>query len=190
MFDDGSGDGPALYAGGSFITAGDTPALHIARWDGQDWHPVGSGVNGLVISLADFDDGSGGGSALYAGGEFTMADGVPARNIARWNGAAWEAVGEGVDGQVLAMVSSTTVREQPCTLEPTAWRAARRPAELRAGTANRGRPSAMASPTAWASAACRPWLPSPSSMTGTGVQFMLGGTSPGPVVWLVLVRRG
>ncbi|MHC4652941.1 MAG: hypothetical protein ACYTES_19035 [Planctomycetota bacterium] len=104
VFNDGSVGGPALYAGGSFITAGGAPAEHIARWDGQGWSALGSGTNGLVFSLAEFDDGSGGAPALYAGGAFTTADDIAANRIARWDGAAWEAVGEGTDGQVLTMV--------------------------------------------------------------------------------------
>lgn len=40
------------------------------------------GVNGDVYALTVFDDGSGSGPALYAGGDFTLAGGVPANRIA------------------------------------------------------------------------------------------------------------
>ena len=65
-FDDGSG--PALYAGGSFTTAGGASASYIAKWNGTSWSAwlPGSGMNGPVQALAVFDDGSG--PALYAGG--------------------------------------------------------------------------------------------------------------------------
>jgi hypothetical protein len=33
------------------------------------------------------------GSTLYAGGNFTMAGGRPAINIAQWNGSSWSAMG-------------------------------------------------------------------------------------------------
>ena len=60
IFDDGSG--PALYAGGRFIT----PSFRIARWDGTTWSPLGTGTNAIVVALSLFDDGSG--PALFAGG--------------------------------------------------------------------------------------------------------------------------
>ena len=36
------------------------------------------------------------GTNLYAGGYFTTAGGVPANNIAKWNGSAWSALGSGM----------------------------------------------------------------------------------------------
>jgi len=41
-------------------------------------------MNNQVFALATFDDGSGGGPALYAGGQFTTAGGVAANYIAKW----------------------------------------------------------------------------------------------------------
>jgi hypothetical protein len=96
VFDDGGG--PALYAGGSFTTAGGIPAANIARWNGTTWSALGSGVEaaGAVRSLAAFDDGTG--PALYAGGHFSTAGGVPVSHCARWNGTSWSAAGSGVSG--------------------------------------------------------------------------------------------
>src|SRR5262245_31615189 len=55
-FDDGNG--PALYAGGAFATAGGRRASHLARWNGSAWKHVGGGVSGTsepsVSSLAVF----------------------------------------------------------------------------------------------------------------------------------------
>jgi hypothetical protein len=84
VFDDG--DGPALYAGGDFTTAGGQPALGLARWNGTSWSSVGSGINGSVWALAAFDDGAGGGPDLYAGGTFTAAGQVDSQSIAEWRG--------------------------------------------------------------------------------------------------------
>ena len=42
------------------------------------------GTDGTVDALVV--DGSG---MLYVGGQFTMAGGVPANNIARWDGTSW-----------------------------------------------------------------------------------------------------
>ena len=38
---DGQGN---LYAGGYFTTAGGGSANHVARWDGEAWHALGSGM--------------------------------------------------------------------------------------------------------------------------------------------------
>jgi hypothetical protein len=35
--------GRTLLAGGEFVTAGRTHALHAARWDGQEWSLYGRG---------------------------------------------------------------------------------------------------------------------------------------------------
>jgi len=52
---------------------------------------VGTGTDGDVVALAVS------GTDLYAGGSFTAAGGVAARNIARWNGSTWSALGTGMD---------------------------------------------------------------------------------------------
>jgi hypothetical protein len=88
--DDGSG--PALFAGGVFSNAGGRSANSIAKWDGLHWSPLGSGMGepsnlALVQALASHDDGSG--PRLYAGGNFGAAGGVPALNVARWDGSTW-----------------------------------------------------------------------------------------------------
>ena len=105
VWDDGSG--PALYAGGMFAEAGGTPALGIAKWDGQDWSPLAGGMGPDIAVLvgagtevhdmAAYDDGSG--EALYVTGRFgagTWAPSAPGDGIARWDGAAWSAVGTGL----------------------------------------------------------------------------------------------
>lgn len=87
-----------LYAGGQFDLADGQTALGIARWDGQQWHPVGGGINGpyepKVLSLeADPVNG-----LLYVGGEFDTAGGVTTDNIAAWDGSQWHAVAGGISG--------------------------------------------------------------------------------------------
>ncbi|GAG09360.1 unnamed protein product, partial [marine sediment metagenome] len=91
VFDDGNG--PALYAGGRFYTAGRVVAPFIARWDGLSWSPLGTGMDEITRALGVFDDG--GGPALYAGGAFTTAGGIPANRIAKWDGESWSALGSG-----------------------------------------------------------------------------------------------
>src|SRR5262245_47135843 len=96
VFDDGLGGGAALYIAGNFAIAGGVQANHIARFDGNGWSPLGIGIDGIVSALAVFDDGQGGGPALYAGGDFEIAGGALASGIARWDGVSWSDVGGGV----------------------------------------------------------------------------------------------
>jgi hypothetical protein len=93
------GSSRALYAGGTFSTAGGVSANSIARWNGATWAALGSGLSGpnSVYALAEYNDGSG--PALYAGGVFSQVGGISAAHIAKWNGASWSALGSGVGGQ-------------------------------------------------------------------------------------------
>lgn len=88
-----------MVAGGFFRTAGGTEAVGIARWDGTAWHALGRGLGGAsavdpanVTALLALPGGG-----LVAGGSFRTADGLPAPNIARWNGAEWFAIGVTTD---------------------------------------------------------------------------------------------
>lgn len=103
VHDDGSGQ--ALYVGGMFASAGGVSAAAIARWDGSEWSDLAGGFAGgpgpTVRALETYDDGRG--PALYAGGTFSQAGGVPAANIARWDGQGWEPLGLGVTGRVNAL---------------------------------------------------------------------------------------
>lgn len=67
------------------------------------WDPIGGGVNGTVISVM-----KGGGDTVVVVGEFTEAGGVPANNVALWNGSGYVALGSGVSGGITcaAMIGS------------------------------------------------------------------------------------
>ena len=54
-----------------------------------------------VDALTVFDDGSG--PALHAGGNFTIAGGLSASRIARWNGSSWSALGSGTNDRIGAL---------------------------------------------------------------------------------------
>lgn len=103
--------GNDLYVGGTFVNAGGRPASRIARWDGQRWHTLGAGeVNGVLGEVAALAVAEGG--SLLAAGEFSRAGTVEARNIARWDGTTWSALGAGVGagGRVRALaVQGSTV---------------------------------------------------------------------------------
>jgi hypothetical protein len=100
--------GTDLYVGGQFTTAGGNAASNIAKWDGNNWLALGSGIDlgGWVLALAVS------GSNVYVGGAFTTAGGNAASNIAKWDGSNWTALGSGMGGvpgnmaQVLALVVS------------------------------------------------------------------------------------
>lgn len=96
-----------LIAAGVFSTADGQPVNNIAGWDGTRWYALGSGAlpagtEGQIFALAIAANGD-----LVAGGQFTSIGGVRARNIARWNGAAWSALGSefSISGTVRAIVT-------------------------------------------------------------------------------------
>ncbi|MBI5865254.1 MAG: hypothetical protein HZB38_12235 [Planctomycetes bacterium] len=91
----------ALYAGGTFRTAGGVSANYIAKWNGSTWSALGSGMNGVVNALSVFDDGRG--PALFAGGDFPAAGGVAATRIARWSSSGWSALGNGMSHAVYSL---------------------------------------------------------------------------------------
>ena len=83
--DDLLGVGPSIYAIGEGI----------GRWDGVQWHPLGTPGHRLfdrpAKAMAIYDDGTG--PALYVGGSFTTVDGLPFAYAARWDGTQWSPVG-------------------------------------------------------------------------------------------------
>jgi hypothetical protein len=102
IYDDGTG--PALYIAGRFTVAGGRNG-HIARWNGTQFEEVGGGLTGgdnpraTILAVYDFGDGD----ELVVGGNFLLAGGDDASNIARWNGDTFTPVGEGFDNTVTAL---------------------------------------------------------------------------------------
>lgn len=84
-----------LVAGGAFNNIGGG----ISQWDGSIWAPIGQGVDsgGRVFCLDTFN------ADLYAAGDFSMMDGIPANNIAVWNGSNWSAIPGGTNGTIVCM---------------------------------------------------------------------------------------
>jgi len=107
---DGSGN---LYAGGYFTTAGGVSANNIAKWDGSSWSALGSGTrtydaanveNPGVKTLAI--DGSGN---IFAGGTFEYAGDMGVRNIAKWDGSGWSALGSGSNAGINNTVTAVAI---------------------------------------------------------------------------------
>lgn len=102
--------GNDVYAGGSFTSAGGSLASGLAKWNGTTWSPLGAGVRpggpiteAIVYALALGSTGD-----LYVGGSFGVAGGVTSRNLARWDGNSWSALGGEVSGQVKSLLVSGT----------------------------------------------------------------------------------
>jgi hypothetical protein len=103
--------GGGVYVGGHFTHAGGQQVNSIARWDGTTWNPLGTGF-GLSVASPQAFGMAVSGNDLYVGGYFNNAGGVSARNIARWNGSAWNALGGGIgiyDGD--SMVNAVAVAD-------------------------------------------------------------------------------
>lgn len=96
-FDDGSGE--KLYIAGNYADLGGPGGpSHLATWDGSTYAPVGATIGGAVplivldVHAADLGDGA----KLYATGRFLSIGGIPANNIAVWDGSSWSAMGNGL----------------------------------------------------------------------------------------------
>lgn len=89
-----------LYVGGRFSTAGNiTDGVNgIARWSNGSWHTMGNGIidieHGQIYTIAIGPNGD-----VYAGGNFTQADGAPADYLVRWNSSEWLPFGD-INGRV------------------------------------------------------------------------------------------
>lgn len=73
----------------------------LARWTGEAWEAVGD-LNGQVSALVVH------GGELVAGGSFTEAGGLTVNRVAAFDGAAWRALGGGVDNSIYALHSTET----------------------------------------------------------------------------------
>jgi len=72
-----------LYAGGDF---------YLGKYDGTRFNPL---LSDQWVGIADIQEHQG---YLVAAGSFSEIDGVPALNIARWNGTTWTSLGLGLGG--------------------------------------------------------------------------------------------
>lgn len=101
-----------LVVGGRFQWAGGVAHKSIAQWDGLSWSPLAHGLSyqtssGVadVRALAEFE------GDLIVGGIFSESGGTPLRNIARWNGSGWEALGEGLGASTSSDVDAIHVHQ-------------------------------------------------------------------------------
>ncbi len=90
-----------LIAGGNFDTAGGVPTGAVACWDGQHWHAMGAGLDGITVDIGPektlYEPPSVSTLAvykgrLYAGGNFTVTGNATCSAIAVWDDNRWEPV--------------------------------------------------------------------------------------------------
>jgi len=83
-------EGSQIVAVGSFTNIGGVAANSVARWtpvfQGSGWEAMGSGFTGTNVFVGGMTTYNG---QLHVSGTFQNADGVPAQNMAVWNGANW-----------------------------------------------------------------------------------------------------
>lgn len=90
-----------LYAGGYFFEQDGNAGSFIMRWNGEEWSEVGGGVsstypqaNGQIHGMGIFND------ELWVGGAFKYAGGIPAPQIAKWDGEKWCSMEDSIFGRV------------------------------------------------------------------------------------------
>ena len=94
-----------LYMGGLFIQDNHTKEHNIARWDGNKWKTVGGGVGNLSVGIESIEEMYVADGYLYVVGKFATAGGVPAQNIARWDGYEWCGCGPTLDSYTLTSIT-------------------------------------------------------------------------------------
>jgi hypothetical protein len=82
-----------IVACGNFTEVDGMPIRGIARWDGNQWHPLGTGTSYVARAMTLLPNGD-----LMVTGTFAQAGGVDCNGIAIWDGTSWSAVGEGFNG--------------------------------------------------------------------------------------------
>ena len=102
-FSDVAVSGSMIYVAGLGLrTSANGADTSLLRWNGTQWQSLG--VTDTYIDALAVDSQGG----LYAGGQFTSIAGVPATNLAYYNGQ-WSALGSGVVGNQYAVVSTLKV---------------------------------------------------------------------------------
>ncbi|HRO43061.1 MAG TPA: T9SS type A sorting domain-containing protein, partial [Flavipsychrobacter sp.] len=81
-----------LYVGGNFTMADSSVTAnsiaYVTETGGNyTWHNLGSGVNGIVYAIAEYDN------KIFVGGTFTQAGSTQVNNVAYWDGTAWHDAG-------------------------------------------------------------------------------------------------
>ncbi|MEZ4789597.1 MAG: hypothetical protein R2811_06220 [Flavobacteriales bacterium] len=84
-----------LYMCGYFFTATGAPGNMVTMYDGEQWSDLGGGLlyglpsstSGIALDLHEWNND------IYVAGQYNFAGGVPAENVARWDGHRWCGMG-------------------------------------------------------------------------------------------------
>jgi hypothetical protein len=95
---------PSTVASGSFTSISGTAFNHIASHDpfATSWTALGTGIDAPALTTLAVVNGIHH-NDLIVGGQFINAGGVTCNRIARWTGAAWAALGTGMNSDVRAL---------------------------------------------------------------------------------------
>jgi trimeric autotransporter adhesin len=95
-----------IYAGGTFVVGNNLGgySTNIAMNNGNGWIGLGAALNNGMNSNVNAIVTSG--TNVYAAGRFTLASGVVANRIAKWNGTTWSPLGTGLGGNVSVSIGS------------------------------------------------------------------------------------
>lgn len=105
---DSDGPGPLkadLVAAGGFTIASGKTVNRIARFDGVEWHPLATGLNGSVWEVTTWDPDGGGplNDEVVAVGDFLMAGSTTVNRVARFDGIQWQSFGAGIGAHLGAV---------------------------------------------------------------------------------------
>ena len=96
-----------LYVAGYFDSLGGLKTHNIARLVNlNSFTPLAQGVGDPANNTRGIQDMASYNGELYVGGFFAEASGVPASEIARWNGESWSDVEVGVNGIVEGLLTA------------------------------------------------------------------------------------
>jgi hypothetical protein len=96
-----------LDRAGRLWVVGGSVGGYVARLDDDEFTVVEAGFDSLVARIAIAPDGDPQNPSLVVGGAFTQIDAAPFSRVARWDGSAWSALGEGVSSGVMAVEYGT-----------------------------------------------------------------------------------
>jgi hypothetical protein len=97
VHDDGSENGPRLFAGGFFTSNLVSDTSYLAEWDGVAlWNSVGNPAGG-VLGMETFDPGDGDGPRLLVIGLGGQVAGVTVGNAAVFDRSTWSMAGQGLN---------------------------------------------------------------------------------------------
>jgi hypothetical protein len=84
--------GGELIIGGQFTYLGGVPAASVAAWNGASWRALGAGIeySGSFGVVCDMTEHVG---ELIVVGDFDLAGGEPAPDVAAWDGESWRGFG-------------------------------------------------------------------------------------------------